>query len=100
VGPSSRCTALPQLALGENGFQLLKVTGHLKSGGPPVWGFGRRLTIFQHKTDHSTKFYKWPQTGQILTPYARREVETLKEIDYLINLVLDGMIILKCILIL
>jgi len=33
-----------------------------------------------------------------LIPYARRKVETLKEIDYLINVVLDGKIILKWIL--
>jgi len=33
-----------------------------------------------------------------LTPYARRKVENLKEIDNLVNLVLDGTIILKWVL--
>jgi hypothetical protein len=58
-------------------------------------GVGSELTTFHHKIEHSTKCYTWSQIGQILTPYARRKAEILKEIDYLINIVLDGTIMLK-----
>jgi len=59
---------------------------------------GSGLTTFQNKIENSTKCYTWPQIGTDLIPYARRKVETLKEIDYLINAVLGGKIILKWLL--
>jgi hypothetical protein len=95
VGPSSLCTALPQFALGGKRPSVTEVNWTSDKWWSSSLGVGSELTTFHNKIGHSTKCYTWPHIGQILTPYARRKAEILKEIDYLLNLILDGTIMLS-----